>query len=295
MKILAALIRFSFFLSVFCTASSHLAIAVPIGSYTFTYMGVAPDNTKVRITAVSETPKNGQPTTVDFTMDISGLTGNGAAANLALQLNANNIENKINPQQSSSVNAFDFVMGTSGNLQFLRVKKVDGGSDKAGFEVRLDGTDVDIQRGVAPGEKWKASFTPGLDPTQGVTVAGNLVIDIPGIDPLSIFLDVGTEPEDAALALLGLLRNNGFSDAELEPGETEVSFLLSPFGGLISEVTEFAFEGVNLHYGLEIPTAIAEPATLTLLGSGLLGLLAYRRRSGSARPGTGRAPRVGSP
>jgi hypothetical protein len=128
---------------------------------------------------------------------------------------------------------------------------------------------------VKPGDKWKAFFQPGLDPTQGTTTPGALVIDIPGVGPLSTFLAVGSMAPTASLALDNLLVSNGFPDVELRTDE--VSFLLSPDSVPITEVAAFSFSGTNLHYGLEIPTAIPEPSVLGLFGVGMVGLLGYYR------------------
>lgn len=274
--IIRVLLVFIFASGVVIGSPRH-TIAIPTGSYTFTYPGEAPGNTKIRITLVTEPLGIGLAVSMDLTLDISGLNRDQATNNLRDQLAANGVQFTNNGPNSTNVTSVRFKPPDDpDNPVDLSVKKIDGGSSHPVVSVRLDGTDVNIQRGVDPGQTWKASFAPGFGPP---SVGGALVINIPGVGPLSTFLADGTTPEGAALALNNLLSASGFPDVALQG--TEVSFLQSPSNDLITRINDFAFEGANLHYSLEIPTPTPEPTTLFLWGSAMagLGLARWKRRS----------------
>jgi hypothetical protein len=248
------------------------ALALPVGSFTFNFPGTAEGpfvGTKFRVTMVSdEVLGSGLRFAIDFEMDITGSDKNQATQRLRDQFRDRGISFDSVGTNSTDVTGITGKNPNDPNQTVTApIKKIDGGAP-----LILDGTDIEIQRGVKPGDKWKASLEPGL----GTVTGGALAIDIPGVGPLSTFLNPGSTPETAGLALYNLLFTNGFPDVELQG--TEVSFLLSPSHELISRVAAFSFEGTDLHYGLEIPAAIAaipEPSTLRLFGVGVLGVLGY--------------------
>src|SRR5262249_1983014 len=119
--------------------------AVPVGSFTFTYSGDAPDGTTIRI-GVGVGRRSGEPVEVfDFTMDISGNDKNEASARLETQL----VDRGLDVQRVSP-NSLD-VLGASSFV----ISEIAGGSTQPRFPVRLDGTDIDITRNLKPGSKWK--------------------------------------------------------------------------------------------------------------------------------------------
>ena len=249
------------------------ALAMPVGSFTFNFGGTADEGTKVRVTMVSEEVLgSGLMFALDFEMDISGNDKNQATQRLRDQFRARGVEFSSAGNNSTDVTGLTDKNPNDPNQTVTApIKKIDGGAPLV-----LDGTDVQIQRGVKPGDKWKASLEPGPATATG----GLLAFEIPGL-ALSTFLNPGTTPLAASLALFNLLSDSGFPDVDLQG--TEVSFLLSPSDELITRVAAFSFDGSDLHFGLEIPAAlgIPEPATLALLAAGLLGLIALRRIAGA--------------
>jgi len=194
------------------------------------------------------------------------------------------------------------VTGTLDEEDANNILRIGGGSNKATFPVRLDGSIVDINRNLKPGTKWKVKFAePVFLPTQAVaggaeTVslaeqpAGGKAPEAVGAESLLVLstsVPSDSTAEEAALLLYELLVSNGFPDVEIQGAE--VSFVLAPFAGgflPIGSIEDFAFDGSNLLYTLTFPETVPqdtvpEPDTLFLLGTGLFSVVtapAWRRR-----------------
>jgi len=245
------------------------AAALPVGSFTFTYDGNAPDGTTIRI-GVSAVELV-QP--IDFTMDISGNDKTQATARLATQLQSRGVA--VTPRGSNSLD----VVG----LGALPITAIAGGSTKASFPVRLDGSDVDITRNLKPGSKWTVAFVPLFKPEQAVAGGSETIALSDRIVGMSLLALSTTVPSDSTAEEAALLFDQLLVGAGL-PGvginDAEVSFLEAPFEGtirVVPEIPDLAFDGSNLFYTLTFPeTTVPAPGTLMLLGMGLL--LAQRLR-----------------
>jgi hypothetical protein len=257
--------------SALCTISATPAAAVPVGSLTFTYDGNAPDGTTIRI-GVKFPSRPGSLPDVDFTMDISGNDRNQASARLETQLLSKGLLIK-----RVSPNSLD-VFGTA----TVEIAAIAGGSTRAGFPVRLDGSDVLITRNLKPGSTWKVLFEPLFSPVQSVAGGSETVSLsdrlVKSLLVLSTPVPTDSTAEEAALLFDELLVASGLPDVGIQGAE--VSFLLAPFDGsflIAPDVADLAFDGSNLFYRLTFPeTVVPEPGTLLLFGTGLLSLAAAR-------------------
>lgn len=280
-----------FFRSIVCVmvlATSSPAMADTMGSYTFSFDGTAPENTVIRITAVGSTGtgENKATVPVSFTIDISGLNKVQATNNLSSQLRDRHFN--LNPNGDNSLNVDYITVTIAPNIDIaVPINTIDGGSNTAGYNIHLDGSGVKFQRDINPDTKWEVSFGPGLDPSQGVTDPGDLIFVIPGLGPLSAQLASGASPADAARTFDELLVSNGFPDAEIDATGLGVSFLLSPSGQPITDVTDFAFTGANLDYQLTFPSTIPEPSYLPVFGLIILGTVVRKWHGGWLRSDKG--------
>ena len=246
------------------------AAAAPVGSFTFTYDGDAPDGTTIRV-GVSAV---GLAQPIDFTMDISGNDKTQATARLAAQLLSRGVQ--VTPRGSNSLD----VVGVGG----LPITAIAGGSTTPGFPVRLDGSDVDITRNLKPGSEWKVAFEPIFQPTQAVAGGSETVslqIPDPSLLVLSTTVPSDSTAEEAALLFYQLLVGAGLPDVGIN--DAEVSFLEAPLDGTIQvvpDIPDLAFDGSNLFYTLTFPeTTVPAPGTLMLLGMGLVAQRLWRRKS----------------
>lgn len=287
MKLCAYMLALLIMAAAFSTVRVTPAEAVPVGSFTFTYGGNAPDGTTIRIGVKTKIPFGAQippgtqppfESVFDFTLDISGNDKNQATDRLAAQLRNRGLV--IAPRGSNSLD----VLGTDSQ----RVFAIAGGSTKPGFPVRLDGSDVDITRNLKPGSKWKVAFEPIFKPTQAVAGGSETVSLQDRIPDMTLLVLSTTVPsdstaEEAALLFDQLLVGAGLPDVGMS--DAEVSFLEAPFDStirVVPDIPDLAFDGSNLFYTLTFPeTTVPAPGTLMLLGMGLLLLQRLRRRKSS--------------
>jgi hypothetical protein len=138
--------------------SAPPARALPVGSFSFNFEGFAPADTKVRVTLVSEEVLgSGLMFVRDFVMDISGNDRNTATNNLREQFRDRGVQDSFPSSFSTNVTGItDKNPNDPNQTVTANIKKIDGNSPFV-----LDGTDIQIQNGVKPGDKWKAFFQPG--------------------------------------------------------------------------------------------------------------------------------------
>jgi hypothetical protein len=280
-----------FVLPAVLVAGVGTAWALPTGSFTFTYDGRAPDDTRVRIRLVASSA------VVDFTMDISGNDKSEATRRLATQLKdrvaAARLGFEIKEVSPTSIEVID-----RPGVPILT--GVGGGSSSAGFPVRLDGTDVAIDRGVKPGSKWGILVEPTFAPEQASAgsfegfaadsgVPQRIAAALDTLHEFSGFIPTGATPAEAALLIYEAMLESGFPDVELD--DTVVSFLLAPPDGLspslpVIGLPELSFDGANLTLVLLFPETLEQrvgaPAAgwLLVLALALAALARVASRSG---------------
>ncbi len=281
----ALVIRFvafcSFALPAILAAGIGTAWALPTGSFTFTYDGRAPDDTRVRIRLVASSA------VVDFTMDISGNDKNEATRRLAAQLKdrvaAARLGFEVTEVSANSIEVID-----RPGVPILR--GVGGGSSTERFPVSLDGTDVAIDRGVKPESKWEIRFAIEQAAAGGGTLDGFAAdsgvpqrIAVAGLHEFSAFIPDGSTPEEAALLTYEAMLESGFPDVELH--DNVVSFLLAPPEGSspplpVIGLPELSFDGANLLLVLTFPETLEQsvdaPASGWLVLVALAGCMLWR-------------------
>lgn len=240
----------------------NLADAAPIGSYNIELTPPANAGSSIRITAVAEDGTR---------FDTGSLTVSG--------LNANQIRDLV---KSAFAGWSVTDLGDNGltirgaftgvGTAISPIKQVDGGQNAADptLKTNLDGNVTTAV--VKPGDTWKVGFAPGLETSPFANVA---TLDL---GPFGLFETVVAKtPSAAALDFFTFLEASGFPDVELLSATNQVGFFLAPSGDPIGSINAFAVSGSDLHYSLEIPSEVPEPATLALLGAGVLGLVGVVR------------------
>jgi hypothetical protein len=248
-----------------------VAAARPIGSYTFSFSGVAPADAMLRITAAGTAGA-----LIDATFPIGGLDQNKTADKVYQVLRAAGALVQLTETNSVSISGI-VVADVSQNLI-----GVDGGSSSKGLGPEFDGKVLSEE--VAPGAKWVANFAPLLSPEQAAATEGATAAFTPSGDPpgltstygtITFFIPAGTTPSMAAFILYEALLSAGYPDVSLS-GSSGVSFLQAPNGEPIDTISQFSFSGAGLELGLEFPATVPEPNSGVLL-SVAIGLMAALR------------------